>query len=74
MDNTKEIDIYNKKTIFSELKDYCYFASEHDYIEISEWKNGDGFDIEICGNQIQVFRLTYGEFTLIKKLIKILDK
>lgn len=69
-----KIEEYNKKTIFSELKDYCYFADEHDYIEITEWKNCEGFDIEISGKQQQLFRLTRGEYDLIKKLIKILDK
>lgn len=68
------IEEYNKKTIFSELKDYCHFANKYDYIEISEWKNCEGFDIEISGKETQIFRLTRGEYYLIKKLIKILDK
>jgi hypothetical protein len=38
---------YGRKAVFAELKTFCIFAAEHDFIEVCEWKNGEGFDVEI---------------------------
>lgn len=65
---------YSRKSIFSKLKEYCYFAKENDYIEITEWYNGEGFDIDVNASTEQKFQLTWGQFQLIKKLIKQLEK
>jgi hypothetical protein len=62
---------YNRKAIFTELAKYCYLAGPSDFIEITEWFNGEGFDICISnksGNTI--FQLTHGELDALKKLIK----
>jgi len=70
----KMIEYYDRKAVFSELKEYCVLAKDHDFIEITEWKNGEGFDINVSstlGNQI--ISLTDGEFRLIKKMIKQLN-
>lgn len=64
-----------RKTIFEELKGHCSFAKEHDYIEVTEWTNGEGYDIDInMVNLKERFQLTYGSFKLLKKLIKELNK
>jgi hypothetical protein len=60
---------YNRKAIFSSLKKYDNLAGEHDFIEITEWKNGEGFDVEITGRLSTTFQLTWGEFKALKKLI-----
>lgn len=66
---------YDRKAIFGELKEYCTFASDGDYIEVCEWKNGEGFDVEINNHKnIIRFQLTHGEFKLIKQLVKKLYK
>lgn len=70
----KMIEFYDRKAVFSELKEYCIMAKEFDFIEITEWKNGEGFDINVSstlGNQI--ISLTAGEFRLIKKMVKELN-
>ena len=67
-------DKYKRKAIFAELKPYCVFAKPDDYIEITMWKNGDGFDVDINGRKSERFSLTWGEFKAIKKLIKKIDK
>ena len=38
---------YNKKAIFDDLDKYDYLAKESDFIEVTEWHNGEGWDIYI---------------------------
>lgn len=64
---------YNRKSIFSKLKGYCTFAKEHDYIEVTEWKNGEGFDVDINSSNNTRFQITHGEFKSLKKMIKKLE-
>jgi hypothetical protein len=70
----KEIEIYKRKTIFAELKDYDYLSKENAYIEITEWNNGDGYDVNINNFQEQNFNITHGQLKAINKLIKKLEK
>ena len=65
---------YERKAIFSELKEYCHLAKEGDYMEITEWKNGEGYDIHIYSGGTSTFQVTDGQFKAIKKLIKKLNK
>ena len=64
---------YTRKAVFSELKKYDALAEEHDSIEVTEWKNGDGFDVEINGKLPITFGMTWGSFQGLKKLVKTLD-
>lgn len=68
------IENYEKKTVFAKLQQFCGFAKEDDFIEITEWANAEGFDVDINGRKIERFQLTWGEFSAIKKLVKELDK
>lgn len=52
------MEIYERKTKFTELKKYCHLAKEHDYIEVTEWHNGEGFDVSMADRH---FQLTWGE-------------
>jgi len=61
---------YKREAIFSELKKFDVFAKDDDYIEVTEWKNGEGFDVDINSNERSFFQLTYGSFNALKKLIK----
>jgi len=70
----KEIDIYKRKAAFAELKQFCTMAKEHDYIEVTEWANGEGFDVNIESTTQANFQITYGQFAALKKLVKKLDK
>ena len=46
-----------------ELKPYCYLARENDYIAVTEWANGEGFDVDLSANgENQRFGLTHGQF------------
>jgi hypothetical protein len=66
----------NRRAIFSPLKDYCTFALDDPdaYIEVTEWSNKEGYDINInTKNRDISFGITWGEFKLLKKLIKEFD-
>jgi hypothetical protein len=61
---------YKRKAIFTELEDFCHFANKGDYIEVTEWYNGEGFDVEVYGKLSSRFQLTWGEYDALKKVIK----
>jgi len=67
---------FNKRqAVFCELKDYCVFSNEHDYVEVTKWTNGEGYDINVSakGGDFTI-SLTHGQFSLVKKLIKSLER
>lgn len=67
-----EVNLYNRKSLMVELKDFDYLAKKNDFIEVTEWKNGEGYDISLSDNQ--VVSITIGQFDAIKKLIKLFNK
>lgn len=62
--------INSKKSINDDLQKYDYLKDKSSFIEITEWTNGEGWDITI--NE-RIFNLTYGELEAINYLIKALD-
>ncbi len=68
------MDKYNRKAVFSNLKKYDHLADEHDFIEVTDWKNGEGFDVEIVSKLNARFQLTWGQFAAMKKLVKKIEK
>lgn len=69
------MEISNRKSIFDELKKYDILSNgDNDYIEITEWSNGEGYDVQINTKwKNQSFSLTHGELEAINYLIKVLD-
>jgi len=65
---------YNKKAIFTKLDKFCHFSKKGDFLEITAWDNGEGFDVDICSNVPTRFQLTYGTFSAIKKAVKKLEE
>jgi hypothetical protein len=65
---------YKRKAVFSNLKEYDFSCKEHSYIEITEWHNGEGIDINANNYSDRTISISWGEFKLIKKLVKELDK
>ena len=61
---------YNKKSISDDLKIYDRLAKDSDFIEITEWHNGEGWDIAI--NE-RIISLTWGQLEAINYLIKSLE-
>ena len=60
-----------RQSISADLNDFCYLAKPHDFIEVTDWSNLDGYDITLNDKQIA---LTRGELDAIKALVKKLDK
>lgn len=71
----KEVmEINNRKSVNDELRKYCLFAKDNDFIEITEWTNGEGWDITISGEyRNTIISLTVGELEAINYLVKSLD-
>ena len=65
------IKTYSRPAKFAELKGYCPFAKDNDYVEITEWYNGEGFDVNICEEKSEKsISLTWGEWELIQKMVE----
>jgi hypothetical protein len=60
------MELYDRKAKFTELKKYCHMAKEHDFIEVTEWHNGEGFDVTLGEKSIS---LTWGEFDAMTALV-----
>jgi hypothetical protein len=61
-----------RNTITEDIKKYCHLANEIDTMEVTEWTNGEGFDIALCKKSGDtLLSLTYGELELISILTKI---
>ena len=66
-----KFNIKDRKSVNADLNDFCYLAKPHDFIEVTNWSNFDGYDITIGEKQIT---LTIGELDAIKALVKKLNK
>lgn len=44
----------NLKSVSDNLSKYSYVAKEDDYIAVTEWANGEGWDIDLNGKLIQL--------------------
>ena len=61
---------YKLNTVNEDLRKFDYLAKEHDYIEVTEWHNGEGWNIDLNGTVIQ---LTDGQLKAINYLTQTLD-
>ena len=63
------IEINERTAKFTELKPYDMFAKPDDYMEVCEWSNGEGVDVNINSNGDQRFSLTWGQWEALNALI-----
>jgi len=75
-EQAKEMDMqkstiqgYNRKAVFAELTEFDHLAKPDDYIEVCEWHNGEGFDVEVSSNPGSRFQLTWGQWDALNKLM-----
>jgi hypothetical protein len=61
---------YKLNSINEDLRKFDYLAKEHDYIEVTEWHNGEGWNIDLNGTTIQ---LADGQLKAINYLTQTLD-
>lgn len=67
----ENLEVYQKKSVMCELKKFdALLSKEHDFIEVTEWANGEGWDITINDRH---FHLTYGQLDAINYLTKTLE-
>lgn len=64
------MEITNRKSISDKLTKYDYLAKDDDFIEVTEWTNGEGYDIIINDKIISV---TDGQLDAINYLTKSLE-
>lgn len=73
MKETKKIEHYKLKAAFAYLADYDITNKHDDFMEMSMWHNGEGFDVILNSNGEQRFGLTWGQYKALKTLVKELD-
>lgn len=61
------MEIQQRKSVIDELKKYCYCSNcSDDFIEVTEWNNGEGIDVTIHSHgQDKFISLTHGELDAI---------
>lgn len=67
----EKYEIYQRKSVMDNLKKYDYLAKDDDFIEVTVWKNGEGYDISMKDGVL--FSLTIGQLEAINYLTKKLD-
>lgn len=63
------IEINKLKSVNDKLNKYNHLAKDDDYITVTEWANGEGWDIDLNGKLMQ---LGYEELEAINYLTKVL--
>lgn len=63
------MDKCNLKSVTDKLRKYSYCCNDNDYITVTEWANGEGYDINVNDKLI---RLSDGELDAINYLVKVL--
>ncbi len=58
------------KRITENLKKFSSVSKDSDYISVTEWTNGEGWDFDVNGN---VFSLHYSELDAINYLVKVME-
>ena len=60
----------NRRSVSDELRIFDVLSKKDDFIEVTEWSNGEGFDITIND---KIFSLTSGQIKAINYLTQTLD-
>jgi hypothetical protein len=63
------ISTYTRKAKYIDLKDYCPFSEKNDFVELTEWHNGEGFDVTVSGKFDTKFSLTWGQWESLQVLV-----
>ena len=64
------IEVSQRRALFAQLKPYCTLSGDNDYMEVTEWSNGEGYDIVIDRkSSTERFSLTHGELECLQVLL-----
>lgn len=64
------MEFVERKSVNDKLRKYDHLAKEDDFIEVTEWANGEGWDVTINERQLL---LTRGQLDAIEYLTRSLD-
>jgi hypothetical protein len=64
------MEFVERKSVNDKLRKYDHLAKDDDFIEVTEWANGEGWDVTINEKQLL---LTRGQLDAIEYLTKSLD-
>ena len=68
------MEFNNRRSVCDDLSKYTYSKDKDSFIEVTEWTNGEGFDINICDkSNDQFILLSRGEIEAINHLINMID-
>ena len=67
------MEFNDKKSVHDDLSKYCVLSKENSFVEITEWVNGEGFDITIESYDSKLLSLTRGEIDAIVHLSNCLN-
>ena len=70
----KTMKTYKRQAVFADLTDYDPLAEEHHFIEVTQWHNGEGFDVEVQSEDLFGFQLTWLQFEALKAVIAKLEE
>lgn len=62
--------ITNRKSVSDDLNKYDILAKPHSFVEVTEWTNGEGWDITFDD---KIISLTMGQLDAINYLTKALE-
>lgn len=61
---------YQRDALFTPLAKYDFFAKDLDFMEVTHWYNGEGFDIFISTQSgEQRFSMSWGEYEALLNLV-----
>lgn len=64
------MEFVERKSVNDKLRKYDHLAKDDDFIEVTEWTNGEGWDVTINERQLL---LTRGQLDAIEYLTRSLD-
>ena len=80
MSKTKKgsfVEMDTRRNAFTLLKNFEAGVDVTDYIEVTEWANGDGVDVYVSRKKWEDNRrytFTYGELSALKAILNVLDE
>jgi len=60
------METYDRKSRFTELRPYDHTAKDHDFMEVCEWHNQEGFDVTMND---RVTSFTWGQWECLQALV-----
>ena len=65
-----DTDTYNRKSAMIDLKKFNLSGNDGDFMEVTEWKNGNGYTVNIdAGNRNVLFDITGEEIDALNYLV-----